>query len=70
MARLDFKSLTRSRGGRWLLGWLVVTGIALLSSTQVYLGISLMGKPPSWGLALRRSFEDWYSMGVFVPVTP
>ncbi len=60
-------TLSETRWGPWILGLLVITVIALLSSTKLLMELALMGKTPSVSLALRRSFEDWYAMGVFIP---
>src|SRR5947207_2110564 len=52
---------------RWLWIGLLLglwTFMALLSSVEAYVGQLAFDKPITWGLALRRSFKDWYSYGL------
>lgn len=57
--------------GRWWF-WgvailLLLTLMALFSAGQMYLGQIVTDRPIRWSLALRRCFEDWYSLGVLLP---
>src|SRR6266496_1397071 len=52
---------------RWL--WIVLlfaiwTFMGLLSGVETYIGQLKFDKAISWGLALRRSFKDWYSYAI------
>ena len=65
---MDWKTLARTSWGRFAIGFGILTAITLLSAMHLYIGQILSDKPISWTLAIRRSSEDWFSMGVLVPV--
>ena len=64
----SWKSLTSSVYGLWIIGFLSVSLLALFNSARLRLELSLMGRPQGWDLAFRRAFEEWYSIGIFIPM--
>jgi two-component system LytT family sensor kinase len=51
----------------WLVGFAAWTALALLSTTQTAMSLSMRGQPIDWPRLLAWRAIDWYSCALFVP---